>query len=100
VGYSFLSNCRNLTSITLPDGLRSISTEFLQNCYGLTNFFIRQCVGLTSLVLPGESRNIRRCNELSGVWIKENSETHRVIEAYLKTNPNYTLTENVLNYFG
>ena len=78
------SGCHNLTSISIPDTVTSISDTAFENCYKLTNFIIPDsveeinkaafynCLGFTSITIPASVKYIGKsafvyCGYLSSV---------------------------------
>ena len=60
------SNCKNLTSVTIPDGVTSIGEDAFRNC-----------TGLLSVIIPASVTNIGECafiycEALTSVTIPEN----------------------------
>lgn len=84
IGEAGFCNCRNLTSVKIPDGITSIGDFAFCNCYGLTKANIPDgvtyigeeafisCVGLTSVKIPDSVTSIgwcafESCEELTSV---------------------------------
>jgi len=71
IGESAFTNCRELTSITLPNSLTSIESYAFQDCDGLTSIALPNslttigfaafwsCDGLTSITLPNSLTSIK-----------------------------------------
>ncbi len=70
LGASLLQGCENLTSVTLPDGIKVIGDKAFYGCVALTNLTLPDsvtsigneafggCVGLTELVMPENIEHI------------------------------------------
>lgn len=82
------SNCKNLTSVTIPDGVTSIGEDAFRNCTGLLSVIIPAsvtsigecafiyCEALTSVTIPENVTNIEsmtfyRCSKLESITIPE-----------------------------
>lgn len=86
IGDSSFYGCSGLTSLTIPNGVKSIGWAAFQNCTGLTSLAIpdgvqsigggafQNCISLTSLVIPNsvnriESSAFRNCSGLTSISI-------------------------------
>ena len=84
-GYAF-QNCRNMTSITLPNSIKTIGERSFAQCYGLTSISLPEgiislgwagfesCIGLTSVTIPSSVTTINPrafalCTALESVTI-------------------------------
>lgn len=90
-----LSNCRYITSVSLPNTLKGLATECFMNCYLLTEIIIpngvewigwgafRGCSSITSIVIPNSVLHLGAdylnytfsgCGKLSSVTLSESLE--------------------------
>ena len=87
-GYAF-SNCKDLTSVTIPEGVTTIGDKAFNICKGLTSITIpnsvtyigenafSNCNGLTSVTIPNKVTEIGKCafygcSNLTSLTIGEN----------------------------
>jgi len=88
IDYLAFTNCLGLTSVTLPNSIKSIGIEAFANCEKLTSFTIPDgvtsigkfafggCSGLTAITIPGSMKSIGKeafkgCTQLSTLIISD-----------------------------
>ena len=88
IGSNAFSNCRSLTSVTIPDSVTSIGNNAFNNCSSLTSVSIPDsvtsigdytfdgCTSLTSVIIPDSVTSIGRgafndCTSLTSINIPE-----------------------------
>lgn len=100
IGSYAFHGCSSLTSITIPNSVKSIENDTFNNCSGLTSITIpnsvtsigssafRDCANLTSITIPNSVTSIRRA-AFSG-YNNKKSITEIAFGKYITKIPIYT----------
>ena len=111
IAYEAFRNCRNLTSVVIPDGVTSIGSSAFSNCSSLTSIVIpdgltsigssafSNCSSLTSIVIPNSVTSIGSsafygCTGLTSITLPfawaTNDGTENTHFGYIFGAPNYS----------
>ena len=80
--YAF-ENCTSLESITIPENVGYIGREAFYNCSSLTDVIIKGAIHISSGAFLG-------CNNLNGIWVKEDNEYYSSDSSGVLYNKNMT----------
>jgi len=100
IGYSAFSDCRGLTSVTIPDSVTSIGDYAFYDCAGLTSVSIGAgvtsigawafmgCSHVTCITIPGSVTNIGEnafysCNNLISILVNESNASFTSLDGVL-----------------
>ena len=107
IGVEAFRNCVNITSITIPNTVKTISLRSFSDCTGLTSITIPDsvtsigiyafsgCISLTSVTIPNTVTSIgnsafSNCSNLTSITLNSNSIVSKT----------YTSSSNLKNIFG
>lgn len=82
---SALNGCSNLTSITLPDGLKTIGSNALYLCSGISS------ISITANVASASTAFLGRCNSLQEIIVEHGNENYKVVDNMLYNSDMTTL---------
>ena len=113
IGENALANCKSLTSVTIPNSVKSIESGAFSDCSGLTSVVIPNsvtsigtgaflyCSGLTSVAIPGSVESIGEnvfyyCDNLINIEVDDNNSYYRSVDGNLYKTEGYILIQYAL----
>lgn len=86
IGYRAFKDCKNLKSISIPEGLKEIDTEAFYGCSSLKK------IAIPSTTASIDQTSFKLCDNLTEIKVDENNESYYDLDGVLfRNDPNLTV---------